>query len=233
MVPVYLKTPDGLAPDEGLYYIVAGNGVFCVRRTPLFTAATRAEEVGGLEPHRERVTLHFPKIPRSIVETIIGFFTHVYRRWHGEAIAFLFYSPEQRAFRVDVPRQTLPRYRSGGRWRTEGRLEYGVLPRPDGFLKLGDVHSHGESPAFFSGTDDRDDEEDGLRVVIGRLDRPKLDVCASFVVGGRRFPLAADAVLEIPPVPFAIVHPPEEWIQRVVCRYESTQTDDGWRIGGR
>lgn len=224
MIPVYLKTADAVEPDDPLYYLVAANGTFCVRRTPLFASATRAE-IAGLESHHEDVAIRFPKVPLSAIESIVGFFRFVYWRWHGEAIAFLFYSPERGEFTVDVPPQTLPRVCSGGQWRTEGRVEYGRVPRPQGFVKVGDVHSHGAAPAFFSPTDDRDDEEDGLRLVIGRIDRAMLDVCASFVVGGRRFRLKPGDVIDTASQPFSIVQPPEHWVRRVVCRYESTQAD--------
>jgi PRTRC genetic system protein A len=223
MIPVYLKEAASPDPVDPLYYLVAANGTFLVRKMPLFTASSSVDEMAGLDRHREDVVFHFPKVPRSIIERIIGFFALVYRRWEGEAIAFLFYSPDRREFKVDVPPQTLPRFRSGKRWRTAGKVEYRCLSRPEGFLKLGDVHSHGASPAFFSSTDDRDDEEDGLRIVIGRLDRPTLDVCASFVVNGRRFKLDPEEVLEVPPPRFSTVQPPGEWVRRVVCRYEATQ----------
>src|ERR1022692_4442907 len=49
--------------------------------------------------------------------------------------------------------------------------EYGYLPRPASFLKIGDIHSHPDTSAFFSLTDDYDDSEDGLRMVMGNLNR--------------------------------------------------------------
>ena len=222
VVPVYLKTPDGDVPGDPLYYVVAANGTFLVRNTALFTATIPATDVVGLERQQEGITIHFPPIPRLILEHVIGFFRTVYDRWDGEAIAFLYYAPELKEFRVEIPPQTLPRYRSRGRWRTEGRLEYGCLPRPDGFLKLGDMHSHGDAPAFFSGTDDRDDREDGLRIVIGRLDRTRIEMRASFVVNRLRFPVGLSDVIETPSGPFALVAPPDDWMRQVVCRYEAS-----------
>jgi hypothetical protein len=103
------------------------------------------------------------------------------------------------------------------------------VTRPAGFLKLGDAHSHGDSPAFFSSIDDRDDGEDGLRVVMGRLDRPRPDICVSFVANGTRFRLDVEDVLEdfTEPLP-----PPEAWTRRVACRYENARSGmskHGWR----
>lgn len=220
MLPVYLKTSDAEAPADPVYYVVAANGTFLVRNTALFTATTATAKVIGLERQQQEVRLHFPKIPRAVMERIIGFFRMVYLRWDGEAIAFLFYAPDRREFQAEVPPQTLPRCRSGEGWRTAGRLEYVTIPRPEGFLKLGDAHSHRGSPAFFSSIDDRDDNEDGLRIVIGRLDRARVQVRTSFVANGCRFPVAPHDVIETSPAPFAAVSPPEEWMRRVTCRYE-------------
>jgi hypothetical protein len=220
MLPVYLKTGNAQPPADSVYYVVAANGTFLVRNTKLFTATTASAEVVGLERQRQEVRLHFPKIPRAVMERLIGFFRMVYLRWDGEAIAFLFYAPDRREFRVEIPPQTLPLFRSGECWRTEGRLEYASIARPEGFLKLGDAHSHRDSPAFFSSIDDRDDSEDGLRLVVGRLDRIRVQVRASFVANGCRFALPPQDVIETSPEPFSAVSPPEEWMRRVVCRYE-------------
>lgn len=229
MLPVYLKTGDTQPPTDPVYYVVAANGTFLVRNTALFTATTPTAEVIGLERQQQEVRLHFPKIPRPVMERIIGFFRMVYLRWDGEAIAFLFYAPDRREFRVEIPSQTLPRLRSGEGWRTAGRLEYATVPRPEGFLKLGDVHSHRDSPAFFSSIDDRDDNEDGLRVVVGRLGRARVQVRASFVANGCRFAVAPHDVIETSPTPFSPVSPPEEWMRRVVCRYEPVVSTNEWR----
>jgi hypothetical protein len=121
---------------------------------------------------------------------------------------------------VDAPPQRLTRYRTYRGWRTAGKVEYGSLPRPAGFLKLGDAHSHADSPAYFSSVDDRDDGEDGLRVVIGDLDRSRPDVDVSFVANGTRFKLDVQDVLEHFTVALA---PPEAWTRRVTCHYEDSR----------
>jgi hypothetical protein len=215
MIPLYLKTGELTDPDDELYYLVAGNGVFLVKRSEVFTAITRVQDVAGLEVQTPALTLTIPKLPRSLMEKIYGFFDIVYRRWDGEAVVFLFYSPENGRFHVDAPPQTLVRRRTSSGWRTESHVEYKSLPRPEGFLWLGDVHSHCDLGAFFSATDDHDDGQDGLRIVMGRLDRHQPDVCASFVTGGTRFELAAEDVIENFRGP---VTPPPVWLERVSFR---------------
>lgn len=221
MIPLHLKTPDFSEPGEQLYYLAASNGIFLVRKTALFVSATKADPLPGLERQSECVTLLFPKVPAAILATIYGFFRAAYRRWQGEAVAFLFYAPETGRFRVGVPPQSICRYRNFLGWKTECRVRYEHCTRPKGYLKLGDAHSHANLPAFFSSTDDEDDQEDGLRIAFGHLNQPRPEICVSFVVGGVRFPLQPKDVLEDFTSPHA---PPRRWLRRVTCHYEcSTQ----------
>jgi hypothetical protein len=223
MIPVYLKAADGDQPVESTYYLLAANGVFLVKKSGLFSSVTATETLIGLDQQSPSISLSFPKLPRDLLERVYGFFRFVFERLDGEAVVFLYYSPGSGEFHVDAPPQRLTRYRTRRGWRTEGNVEYRALARPDGFLKLGDAHSHGDSHAFFSSIDDRDDAEDGLRVVMGRLDRPQPDVRVSFMANGTRFKLDAADVLEDfrQPVP-----PSEEWIRRVVCRYKDSRSED-------
>jgi hypothetical protein len=217
MIPIYLKTADLGEPKESTYYLVSANGVYLVKKAGLFSSVTEVPTVTGLERQLPTVDIWFPKLPRTLLERIYGFFQLVYERLDGEAVVFIYYSPEQGEFYAEAPPQKLTRYRTHRGWRTAGNVEYQSIPRPTGFLKLGDAHSHGDSPAFFSSVDDRDDGEDGLRVVMGRLDRSRPHVRVSFIANGTRFRLDADDVLEEFTQPLA---PPEAWIRCVACRYE-------------
>jgi hypothetical protein len=223
---MYLKTQDAAEPDDALYYLVAANGVFTVKKTELFASVTPATAVAGLEEQSPSVALAFPKLPRQLLEQIYGFFQFVYDRLDGEAIVFIFYSSARREFYVDAPPQQLTRRRTRGGWRTDGNVSYDAIVRPPGFIKLGDAHSHAECSPFFSKDDDLDDREDGLRIVMGRLHRSNPDVRASFVANGTRIPLDAGDVLEDFGEP---TRPPEEWLRRVTCRYMEPRRTNGNR----
>ena len=218
MIPLHLKTREFSEPSSSLYYLVAANGVFLVKRTRMYTSITPTDRVVGLEEQSPSLTFELPKLPLKLLESVYGFFDAVFRKWKGEAIVFLYYNPEAGTFRVGIPPQTVSRYQVCGDWFTPGHMEYGSIPRPDGFVKLGDIHSHGEKPAFFSSVDDRDDEEDGLRIVMGSMDRGRPDICASFVAGGTRFWLETEEIVEGFGTPRP---PPEEWLEKVTCREET------------
>ena len=224
MIPVYMKTGAAEEPSPTIYYLLARNGVFLVKKTALFSAATRVDTLVGFEPHQEALDLGVPRVPRRILEAAYGFFLEVYQRWEGEAIALLYYSPQARKFQIAIPPQSLYRYRTVRGWRTESRLTYGTFPRPEGFLKLGDIHSHADMPAFFSATDDRDDSEDGLRIVLGQIDRRPPDIAVSFVTGGARFYLQREEACE----PFTeAAPPPPHWMEQVTCTDEKPAEERG------
>jgi hypothetical protein len=230
VIPLYADTPGLAEPPESLYYVVAANGTFLVNRTALFTAVTLARSLPGLLCREPSIQLAFPRLPRQLMERIYGFFKTVYLLWEGEAIVFLFYAPADGSFHIGVPPQTLFRHRAGDRWRTEGRVSYGYLPRGKGLIKLGDAHSHGSATAVFSCRDDADDTtHDGLRIVLGQMHRRRPDVNVSFVTQGTRFLLSAADVVE----GFsAALTPPRAWLRQVTCRHLGEPHEESPRSGG-
>jgi hypothetical protein len=215
MIPTYLNAPGLPEPADPVYLLVAANGTFLVNKTALFTSVTEARGVPWLEPQKPCVQLTVPKIPRQLMERIYGFFQAVCRRWGGEAVAFLYYAQATGDFGVAVPPQELRRYQCSGSWVVEPSVHYGSLSPVAGYTKLGDVHSHMNFPPFFSATDGRDDWQDGLRIVMGNLDRPVPAVKVSFIAQGVRFVLKNEDALEefSRPLP-----PPRAWLDRVTCR---------------
>lgn len=228
MIDLYLKTRNFRPPEAPAYLLAAGNGLYLVRNNPLFTAVTPASGVPGLEPQQHGISLHFPRLPRRMLALVYGFFKEVYRLWNAEAIVFLYYAPSLKRFRVAVPAQTVPLRWNGFRWKAEGYLQYEHLPRPEGYLKIGDIHSHRRMSAFFSQVDDEDDREDGLRLVMGRLDEPAPDLAVSFVASGARFLLQPCEVCEEFHEPLA---PPPAWLRKITRRFEGAGRHEGFREG--
>lgn len=221
--PILLKREPHLKSSERFYYEVASNGVFQVKDTPLFRSVTRVtRDLPGLHPSHERLDMHFPPLPRDLLEDVIAFFDAVYRLWEGEAIAMLFYDPETRRYRADVPRQRISGYRDyRGRLRAYMHLDYESAPRPAGHLPFGTIHSHADLSAYSSGVD-CDDERfgDGLHVVYGHFGSASLSRCAAFVANGRRFRLEPDHVLPGCGVPDRPAR--ADWMERVT--FEETRS---------
>ena len=228
MINLFLKAENFLTPADPVYLLAASNGLFLVRSNPLFTSVTPATGVPGLQAQQHGVSLNFPRLPRRLLELVYGFFKEVHRLWNAEAIVFLYYSPSLKRFRVAVPAQTVPLRWNGLRWCAEGSLQYEYLHRPEEYLKIGDIHSHRRLSAFFSQVDDDDDCDDGLRLVMGRLDEPAPDLAASFVVSGTRFLLQPRDVCEDFHQPLS---PPPAWLRKITRRFEGAGIHDSFQPG--
>jgi hypothetical protein len=223
LFPVVLKDSSFHPRSESTHYILAQNGLFLVRDTPIFSASVPAEGVAGLQPHRSELVLHLPRLPVRLLERAMGFFRHAYERWQGEAILVLFYAPprgdEPGRFHVDAPPQTIRGRRTWrGLFQADLRLDYGVCEKPSPeYLKLGTFHSHGYAGPTHSATDAHDElYESGLHITAGYVNTAFPDFEASFVVGRTRFRLPVDRVL-----PRFRTHrrPPRSWLSRItiVC----------------
>jgi len=148
-----LNTSDGLAGEPGLFYdyILAQNGLFVRARNPLLGAAVQITqaEVRGLLPLEEAVELTKGKIPRYLYDLALA--TLAADPFHERYLAVAW----EGEYHLRMP----PQEGSGGGVRYD-RLPNTVL----------DFHSHGLMRAFFSYTDDRDEQGFGLYLVVGRLD---------------------------------------------------------------
>ena len=218
--------PDGAPKDDPakLYYVLASNGLFQVRITDAFRATTRVEGgVPGLDAEIERVDMRFPRLPADLVGRVVAFFEAIYERYGSEAMVLLFYCAAERRFEVGIPPQTVSGYRdSSGRFWPDYRLDYGTVPRPEGFLRFGSIHSHAGLAAYASGIDCEDERyEDGLHVVFGHFGkaagRKAVSSHASFVAGGRRFPVEVEDAVEIDAAALAAATASAEWIEQVGC----------------
>ena len=172
-----ISTEGGPEGNPGLFYnyILARNGLFIRAESPLIAATIgiAGAEVRGLSPLREEVKLKKGRIPRGLYELALSVLSaDRYREkylaitWEGE-------------YRLRVPAQV-------------GEAEsvhYEVLPNT-----VLDIHSHG-AMAFFSPTDNRDEQGLKLYMVVGRLDRLIPEVKLRVGVYGYFAPIRLEEIL--------------------------------------
>lgn len=148
-----LNTGEGPVGEPGLFYdyILAGNGLFIRAQSPVLQAMiiVAPAEVRGLLPLEEKVELRMGRIPGSIYDLALSVLCanreselYLAVTWEGEYSLIM---PPQLGSTAGVRYEPLPNT---------------VL----------DIHSHGTMRAFFSGTDDRDEQGLRLYAVVGRLD---------------------------------------------------------------
>lgn len=151
-------------PEQGftkpINYVMASNGCFEIRETPLGRTTVRTQECPGLQTQlEERVELSIPLMPGSLLMSTLHFFRTVYReKQQAEAFLQFFLDQETGEYFLHCPPQQV----SGAmvKFLRDPELE-------SRYLLVMDIHSHNSMPAFFSGIDDDDEQEDRLYGVIG------------------------------------------------------------------
>ena len=220
-IPVHVKFPGVQLPvlqPGQIRYVVAREGTFLERRTAMYATSVRTSQpLPSLETHSERCTLYLPGIPRVLSRAMLAFFVEAFRLHQGEAALVLLYDPRGGRFRWHCPVQTVEVYRSFGRLRAYDSITYEMpLELPDGYIIVGDAHSHGDLSPQPSHVDYGDEtHKDGLHVIVGGLGRkrpPQYHI--DFVMDGQRFAVTPDAVFDD-----AMCHPScralRSWTERI------------------
>ena len=197
---IYYKTGSHVQPDdEECYYLVTRDGLFIGRNNSCFQSLVPAPAgPGELETQQPFVRLNYPKVPADLLGRIVGFFWTVACRYGAEAIVLLGLDRRRETIVPIVPHQlgTIGRGYGGAPYPIG--LHYEIPPMPPGLTLIGDIHSHAFDPAYASKTDIADVRHwPGLHVVAGRLDVDPPQWYAEFVVDGARFPVAAEASLDV------------------------------------
>ncbi len=156
-----INTREGLQGEEGFFYnyILAGNGLFIRADGPLLSATVcvALAEVRGLAPVSESVQLTHGKIPMHIYEVALS--TLYSESWREQYLAVVW----DHRYRLMKPSQegsvASVKYR---------RLPHTVL----------DIHSHSGMAAWFSSTDNKDEQGLQLYMVVGEMGKliPKVEL---------------------------------------------------------
>ncbi len=225
--PIYLKTRDNMSlpAGEAAYLLLSGNGLWVCRNHDFFVSSVRARTwPAELATHHESLVLRHPRIPRKLMERIVGFFDIVARHKGCEAGVLLAWHKIRRRIEVIVPEQSASVSVGWNGQRFPIDLHYEVPGDlgPD-LIIVGDVHSHVYEAAYSSGQDKADEEyRAGLHVVVGRLDREPPDFHAEYVVDGARFKVDLEQVIKGYRRRRQRVSP--AWLQRVTLKiHGSTQ----------
>lgn len=169
----------GVPPVPKFYsYLLAANGVFKLAQTSHISVSLPVSpgRIAGLERWQDgpRLTFGPPKIPAHWLYAVLN-----HARRVGPAIEqmYHFYYSAERGWRVAVPRQKA----------SAGAVTYTGGDDPAIVL---DLHSHHGMDAFFSATDDADEQGCRLYAVIGNIyRRPAIALRAGVYGDFARFPV--------------------------------------------
>ena len=174
---------EGLTGSNGIGfdYVLGSGGLYVQSESAHLTARVLAApcEVCGLASVAEKVELAHGPIPAVLFELGLRWFLDA-----PDTERFFAVRWDGRSYRLVVPEQE----------GTATALEYAP---PAGVVA--EFHSHGTSRAFFSATDDGD--EQGFRIygVVGRLDKYRPELSLRVGVYGHFAPVEWSQVFEGPP----------------------------------
>lgn len=196
--PVYVYEEGMELPEEGTYYVVAGNGNWLHKDTGIVGAFVKVGDISGLPDLDANawVKCTLPKIPASITKKVKTFFKEVVDLYRTEASITLYFNKDAQTYKVHVPDQQV----SHGGVHYD-RLQVDELCEFDksfeGYLRVGTIHSHCDFGAFHSGTDVGDEVDiDGVHCTFGHNDKERFTISASIVVNGNRMKVDPSTVLD-------------------------------------
>jgi proteasome lid subunit RPN8/RPN11 len=190
LTPVYLKIQeDAVWPRDKAFYLLSRDGLFLCRNHEFFSSCVAADSwPGELAGQRPFLKLKYPRIPRKMIETIVGFFDLIAERDESEAAVLLGWNRETQAIELIVPDQigTVVTSFYGNRFALD--LQYEAPTLPPHLALIGDVHSHVDGPAYASWTDEADEAyRPGLHLVVGRILEEPPHFYGAVTVDGTRF----------------------------------------------
>ena len=179
-----VNRPGGLAGSQGIGYdyVLGAGGLYVQSESAHLTAriAVAPAQVRGLAPVSEKLALTHGSIPSHVFELGLRWFQAM-----PDTERFFAVGWDGGAYRLVVPPQA----------GTGASLTY----RPPSGV-VAEFHSHGRHRAFFSATDDRD--EQGFRIygVVGRLDALQPELTLRLGIYGHFAPLDWQQVFDgLPP----------------------------------
>lgn len=177
--------------------IMASNGSFQVRTTPLMTTIVQDNTLfNDLPAMNEGVVLHIPKLPFSIFEYIGAFFRYIYKKEKTESAMMVFYDPKTDSFTLWAPLQKISS--ANVKYQRDDDPEYTTMCQENILVMV--AHSHpwpGAGAPGPSGTDNNDEKESLIYMILGNVEHVPtytLSTCPN----GKRIPLNFQSVFSMP-----------------------------------
>lgn len=222
LTPIYLKLDNAMPwpEQERAFYVLSRDGLFLCRNTPFFRSCVPVgefpSELAGQAPFMK---LSYPRIPRRLMEQVIGFFDLIGDRHASEAAVLIAWNRAANAIEIIVPDQVglVGRTWSGKPYPIE--LEYQVPPLPPHLALLGDMHSHVDGSAYASYMDRCDEVyRPGLHIVVGRIQEEPPQFHCEATADGYRFSVHDLSLILEGYHRRRIDEVPPDWIAKVAVR---------------
>ena len=133
LTPLYLKLSEAMPwpQEEKAFHLLSRDGLFLCRNTRFFRSCVPVEdfpsELAGQKPF---LKLSYPRIPRRLMEQVIGFFDLVGERFASEAAVLIAWNANTNAMEIIAPDQVGLVSLSWNGKSYPMELEYEVPPLP-------------------------------------------------------------------------------------------------------
>ena len=188
--PLYLKLNEAMPwpEQEKAFYLLSSQGLFLCRNTAFFRSCVPVQDFPSeLAAQKPFLKLSYPRVPRRLMERVIGFFDVIGERHASEAAVLLAWNRDTNTVEAVIPNQVglVGMSWSGHPYPLE--VEYELPQLPPHLVLIGDIHSHVDGSAYASCTDRSDEIHwPGLHIVVGRiLDEPPQFHCEATADGFR------------------------------------------------
>jgi len=178
MFNIYLHDSEDI-PKDDICYIIAKDGIYLKKKMGIMESIAKVDKISMLKEITPTACLNIPMFPANLFAKVIEFFKAVYQIHRAEAVVLLFYNQETGNFKVIPPKQEV----------NGGACDYKRDIQIEGYVLLGDIHSHASMSAFHSLTEDKDEENDsdGLHITIGNISSDDVTISLSIISNGTRF----------------------------------------------
>lgn len=164
--PLAIGIPD--EPQSLITYCVCSDGIYIQKKVAKGYVVVKQELVPGITKGVEKIAIMPRKVPMSIFWETLRFFQYVEEHFGNvqmEAHVLIGYDYEKDEFILYVPKQQV-----GAASVTYDPNDF-YTDHPGCYIVM-DIHSHtSKMGAFFSGTDDHDDNRDRYSGVFGKINQ--------------------------------------------------------------
>ena len=214
-------------PPDKAFYLLSKDGLFLCRNHPFFSSCVPSDRwPGELAGQRPFIKFDYPRLPRRLIERVVGFFDVIGERYDSEAAVLLVWNRDSarksRWSCLNKPERSGPPI-TADRYPLD--LYYEIPPLPPHQMLIGDIHSHVDGPAYASGTDKADEAyRPGLHIVVGRIREEPPEFHCAVTADGVRFPVKDPGLVMEDYHRRRCGEVPEEWIARV-----KVEESSGWK----
>lgn len=198
----------------------SGDWLSVVNKIGVFTVQATEISRPGLpnDGLTNSVRLDVPKIPGELYNQMLAFFKNICDKMdRAEAFVQFYYDFQEEKYVIHVPEQTV----------SKASVSYDATKNlcnidRDRYLFVLEVHSHNDMGAFFSGTDDRDEQDYRFFGVLGKLTSAKHEEKYRFRALGKTYLVDKSIIFEESTPPDLGF--PKEWLDKIKKRVYTTQT---------